>query len=238
MRSFVLLALTAALAASPGFAAQTYTVPVTVVPGSITFLNTQGLSAPFSEPFNFVLGDSQGTCTTSGTVSGQLVSGGIELQLDVTATGNGPCRADTNGTMEVEVVVPEFPGTVTMVWFERVPLTVNLPPAVGFTFGLVSQNSGSSDSTGGIFFLPYSTALLSRSPNQPLNEQNTGMIPLIPGDTVRIPFSLRLNTADSTAYSGTIRVRYELKVTVPEPTASLSLPIGVLTAFGLASRRG
>ena len=66
--------------------------------------------------------------------------------------------------------------------------------------------------------------------------------PLIPGDTVRmkVNFSFRFDgrVAPEQATIGDARVRFEFLVTLPEPSAALSLPIGALSLLGLASLRG
>jgi hypothetical protein len=48
--------------------------------------------------------------------------------------------------------------------------------------------------------------------------------------------AVRMN--DASSFVGTLRLRFEFLVTVPEPSASLGLQIGALTLFGLASLRG
>ena len=62
----------------------------------------------------------------------------------------------------------------------------------------------------------------------------------IPGDTLRIPISthLQFNAKSGSPTVGEIKVRYERKVTVPEPSAALSLPIGGLGLAGQAAMKG
>jgi hypothetical protein len=72
---------------------------------------------------------------------------------------------------------------------------------------------------------------------RPPTAQEVGMF-LIPGDTVRFPVQMTVNLGDGSAFTGTLRMRWEVLVTVPEPSAALSLPIGVLVLAGLASLKG
>ena len=62
----------------------------------------------------------------------------------------------------------------------------------------------------------------------------------IPGDTLTgqlsVEFRAFANIDDGVSGSG--RIRLELLTVVPEPSAALSLPIGVLCLAGLASMRG
>ncbi len=238
MRAF-LISLASMAWASSALAAQTYTVPVTVVPGSVQIDGTPGLSVPFSQPFTIVQGDITGNCTVSGTLSSQLVNGGLEVELNVTAIGNGPCRLSLPAQMTLQMEVPEFPGTVTMVRLERTRLIENLPTPVLVDFSLYGSQLASSSSVPDYFRIVDLSALYLRNGGSPTAEPiAASLIPLIPGDTVEMPILLQVRTEDTNAYSGTVRIRYEFKVTVPEPTASLSFPIGALTVFGLASRRG
>ncbi len=62
---------------------------------------------------------------------------------------------------------------------------------------------------------------------------------LIPGDTVRIPIAIGTvaEGSQTVATQGSFHARFVFRVTVPEPSASLSLPIGTLGLAGLESMR-
>jgi hypothetical protein len=59
----------------------------------------------------------------------------------------------------------------------------------------------------------------------------------LPGDTLRFPVRLDIEFQGIDTI-GDFQIRYEYRVTVPEPSASLSLPIGALTLAGLSMMKG
>lgn len=62
----------------------------------------------------------------------------------------------------------------------------------------------------------------------------------IPGDTMRFRAVVMISMRGSTAHpaQGVVRTRWEYRVTVPEPSGSLSLPLGMAGLAGLFVLRG
>ena len=58
----------------------------------------------------------------------------------------------------------------------------------------------------------------------------------VPGDTIEIPARIQFSIPDNSPAD--IRVRYEFLVTVPEPSAALSIPLGAAWLAGLAAMKG
>ncbi|MFO0691540.1 MAG: hypothetical protein U0900_22780 [Myxococcota bacterium] len=220
-------------------AAQTFKVPIVVVPGSVSIGSQTGRSLPLSHPFGFHFETSEGVCDVTGTIATQLVNQGLELQIDVNAAGTGgPCLLPEVETLTLRLTAPEFPGTATMVRLHAEVQTLTLPSNVVFRIGMSQREPATTSSEPGVFDLgSWSTVVSRNAPGSPVEPTGNRLTPLIPGDVVEIPVSLDLSAQDSASYSGTIRVRFEVRVTVPEPTASLSLPLGALTLLGLASLR-
>jgi hypothetical protein len=235
--------------AMPGFAAQTFTVPFTVVPGSVSVKNPQtGLFEPVSMPFSKVIQSNNPNCTFGlGTFSAEMVNGGIEVELEGTAVSNGvgDCGLSVNARLTVEFDVPELGGTVTM---RRIDTTAiegtfsELHTAFG-RFGVTDETTSSIP--GGKFSSGSGmSGAWKWSASGSSDESNYTLHPYVPGDTVQSPSQIGLSfagavPANGTATQGTIRIRYEFKTTyAPEPSAALSLPIGVLGLLGLASLRG
>jgi hypothetical protein len=223
--------------ALPGLAAQTFVVPITAVPGSV-FINMPdgqfpSQSLPFSQAFN------RPSCT--GTFSAAIVNNGIEVEFDVVAPGAG-CSESADFQANIEFVVPELGGTVTMVRVVVIPLTTDFPVIDTVSAEIGQGAPGSTSSVPGPFNVKFETPHWDWSRGQDDYPRMTGnpqnLVALIPGDTVLMPINTSLRTSDASSYVATIRMRYEFLVTVPEPSAALSLPIGVVTLFGLASLRG
>ena len=59
---------------------------------------------------------------------------------------------------------------------------------------------------------------------------------LIPGDRLVVDVQAQIEINGLT--NGDLRVRYELRVTVPEPSAALSIPLGAAWLAGLAAMKG
>jgi hypothetical protein len=228
--------------AMPGFAAQTFTVAITAVPGSVTG-TVSGVPLPTSLPFSAPIINIVGGCSVTGNFDAAIVNGGLEVELDITVTGTSCGSTKEEATLELEMVVPELGGTVTMVRLNTVPLVTNFPVIdIATSRGFAVSGEGVTTSVDGTWHAQFGTATWewdpahSEYPTPPLDLQR--MIPLIPGDTLRFPFAAELRMQDASSFVGTFRMRYEFLVTLPEPSAALSLPIGVVTLFGLASLRG
>ena len=106
----------------PAAAAQTFKVPITIVPGSVKFQPT-GDYTPITGPVpvafpvsrQVVGSTANGSCSAGLiTVTADIVDGGLEVSLNGYAAGGG-CRLGGSVSFEVEIQVPEFGGTTTMV---------------------------------------------------------------------------------------------------------------------------
>ena len=88
----LLLTLSVLALAMPALAAQTFTIPFTVVPGSVTVLDPQtGMYEPVTMPFSEVLQSNDANCSVGlGTFSAEIVNGSLEVELNGTAVAAGP----------------------------------------------------------------------------------------------------------------------------------------------------
>lgn len=238
---WLMSALVAHTWAAPALAADTYRVPVSAVPGSVLG-QVSGIPLPTSLPFSVPLFDIGGGCSATGTWTAEIVNGGLEVELDLAANGSG-CGGAAGVHLTFEMVIPELGGTVTMVRLNPLPLVTNFPVIDNArTSTNTAGGDGETSSVEGTFLMEFGSTTWAwhrgapSYPTPPTERQR--MVPLIPGDTVRFPFEASISMNDSSAFTGTLRMRYEFLVTVPEPSAALSLPIGALTLFGLASLRG
>ncbi len=228
----------------PAFAAETFKVPFTVVPGSAIFQTDGGTAFPISLPYSALI--SQSCDSGVGTFTIEEVNGGLELGLDGQAfPSTGACRLQGEVLLEIEVNVPEVGGSSTDVYM------VHTTPVFDFTqlstvLSLAAANSTNNVSTTlgpGVSFaagIGSQQTWSGPASNVVLEGSQIGLHPWIPGDTLRIPFTtlLQFNAISGSPTIGEIKVRYELKVTVPEPSAALSLPIGALTLAGLSMMKG
>lgn len=232
-------------------AAQTFKLPVTVVPGSVAFRPT-GSSAsqppvfsPTLLPVSFqVTGNS--TCSSSlVTVDVAVVDGGLEIGIAGSAAGVGTSTCSLGGDVEldVEVAVPELGGSATAVRL--------VPEVSSFSFSSLRRvavgiapiaGSGSTSSIPGLPFDEPNTAweLVWADGAGPTLTPAIRHFHWVPGDTLR--FRVRLSASmlgnNATSTSGSVRSRWEYRATVPEPSLGLSVPIGVLTLAWMASSRG
>ena len=242
MRS-LLMTLVVFAWAVPGLAAQTFTVPFTVVPGSVSVWNPQsGLFEPVTMPFSEVIQSNDPNCSFGlGTVSVEVINGGLEIELDGAAVSNGnTCGLLAKVELTIEVEVPELGGTATMIRWD-VTGVGNFSVLDRALSSLRIEAGPTSSIPGGLYYPgEFSSGLAWLELGEPAVRDNwvtPGIF--IPGDTLQLP--VRLNISFSSLIDptqGTARARYEFKITVPEPSAALSLPIGVLCLAGLASMRG
>jgi hypothetical protein len=253
-RCFALILVTGScLAPLTAFAADTYTLPYSVVPGTVVYHPavdpSYSVSLPFSlsfdpvDPFNCVSDSSSFLVSEEG--------GALQIAFDVfvSSAGTFDCELLGSFTMDVEVNVAELGGTSTDVRLEvSVPIfnfgEYYIVQSKLTTIGDVSSSALGPDRPYAVNFentsrwedTRFATPVFQSSPGVSLQ-------PLIPGDTVRIPLRIEILASGETGGGsdtiGDIRLRYELKVTYsPEPSAALSLPIGALGLIGLASLRG
>jgi len=200
-----------------------------------------GVPLPTSLPFSVPIINTNGSCSMTGTFVAEIVNGGLEVELDLSVNGT-TCWGSGSVDLELDMVIPELGGTATMVRLNLVPLVTNFP-VIGSVSGSSSMSgdgavTSSVDGNFKVQFGDIDWGWYAGSPSYPSLPSAQRMIPLIPGDTLRFPLQATLSMSDATSFSGTLRMRYEFLVTVPEPSATLSLPIGVLGVAGLAAMKG
>jgi hypothetical protein len=231
-------------------AAQTYSIPVTVVPGSVEFRPSGSSSAlpsvfsPVTLPVSEQVAGNSSCSEGLVTVDADVVDGGLEMGIGGATTGAGPATCSLGGELEldVEVQVPELGGTATSV--RLTPSVVNFDFAshrrVSIGIAPVSS-SGTTSSLPGLPFEEPSTSweLIWADGSGPTLSPPMRHFQWVPGDTlrfrVRVSASMFGNNGISTV--GNVRTRWTYRVTVPEPSAGLSIPLGVLTLTWLASPR-
>ena len=230
----LLLTLLVLAWAMPGLAATTSVVPITVVPGSVASVDHEFL--PDSLPFSIAIA-SNPSCSGTGTFSGELISDGVEVEVSITAPSGG-CRVGEEVQMIVEFEVPELGGTVTMVRVRATPI-VAFPIINEMTGEIIGGANASTSSVPGSFQADFTSRKLDfGNAATPTYRGVASLIALIPGDTVQIPIKILVDFQDGSPYVATLRIRYEFLVTVPEPSAALSLPIGAAWLAGLAGMKG
>lgn len=101
-------------------AAQTYKIPIVIVPGSVTFQG-QGDYSPVGPPVSVtfpiskqVTGVSPNCAAALVTVAAEVIDGGLELGINGYAAGPG-CDLGGEVVFEVEMQAPELGGTTTSV---------------------------------------------------------------------------------------------------------------------------
>lgn len=231
-------------------AAQTFKLPITVVPGSVEFRPTGSSAAqppiftPTPLPVSFQV---TGNSTCSGglvDVDVEVVDGGLEVGIagSAVAVGSSTCSLGGEVELDVEVAVPELGGTATAVRL--------VPEVVNSTFSSLRRisvgitpiaSSGTTSSISGLPFAEPDTAweLVWADGAGPTLTPAIRHFHWVPGDTLR--FRVRLSASmlgnNATSTSGSVRTRWEYRATVPEPSLGLSVPIGVLTLAWMAAPR-
>ena len=219
-------------------AAQTFTVPIQVVPGTVRILPNLPAGMPFS------LQVASAACPGSaGTFSAAVVNGGLEVEFSgsVFAGPENDCPIPSSATMEIELVVAEVGGTATMMRVDGVPVTGSFSSIYRANANISLGASATTSSTPARLFVESSGVDITwnSSGGPGILSGLTALQKWIPGDTVRLPVTVSVVPTAGVGQptQGTFRARWIFKVTVPEPGASLSLPIGALGLAGLATRR-
>lgn len=230
-----------------GVAAQTVGIPVAIVPGTaeIQFGQVPG-ATPIALPHSETFTSADPDCAFGqGTVSVGVVGGYVEVEIDgsaVASVGAGACDVFVIVQTEVEFLVPELGGTVTMARVEATPLVQNLSQPSFAQIAFHSSGGGTTSSYPGVFSANFSQTLewTLSGLEYVTGLGNLFMPSLIPGDTVQIPVQvvMHLRGEDGQPTIGTVRVRFRYVTTLPEPSAALMLPIGGLACIGLAKLRG
>jgi hypothetical protein len=240
--------LAALLLASPAFAAETYVVPITIVPGSLTFQPSgdaiSGGAIPATLPLGeMVEADSSSPACDFGLLefTAEIESGRLVVSINGDAVGTS-CLLGGSIAFDAEVVVPELGGTTTTV---RLVPVVERFEFVGFNLVEAEWNRQEVVSAT-IPEYPVGPAAEvklvwdGQADDPGLSSQSLLTEPWIPGDTIsfRTVVSLTMRGNSISDAQGLVRVRYEYRVTVPEPSAAISLPIGVGALLALSSMKG
>lgn len=264
MRRIVLLtAIT--LGAFPAAAQLQYVkAPVTienvvlVQPGVST---DQGVSVPFpaSEVIDLT---AHGECEqTPGLLQVNINQNVIEVALSAAAvsssggSGSGVCPVNPSLNFDVVIDVPTLGlGPASFVYlvaeangsFDSLSGVIGSGDA-GASLELFTNGRGSSTQVPGHFSVPFEDQRYRWLPpaSSPVLEDSqfgTRVMTMFPGDTVRVPVGVRLDmrSMPGSPTVGTISVQLEFRTRfpVPEPSASLSLPLGVAWLAGLSMMRG
>jgi len=241
MRASVVVALMFVIA-SPAIGAQSYTLPLSVVPGTARIGVSTQPDTPVAFPFSEFMQSS--TCTAAGTFSAEVINGGLEVQFSGSAfapSGGGSCQMRAQSVLQVEIHATELGGTATHVRLESTPMIGDFSSLAAAEARIGrGDDDATSSSVPGEFGIEFDAwhqwdQVAGLRPRIGV----TRPVPLVPGDTVRIPIDLEFIVTGNpgTPTQGTFRVRYEFKVTVPEPSASLSLPLGAGALMALARMR-
>jgi hypothetical protein len=248
------LAISLALCAAPHpAAAQAQSVKAPITIENLTFTTTgvtsQPVALPLSRPVNL-----EAPCGTFpyGTVSMSLVNNGIDLALDGAAF-NCPISATLRFDVVLEVPVV---GTDAVAFVALVPEAgeaslVNAPVVGGAKASALLSFALDGHPLSAELPVPMASDIPAvqldwRTDPTTLDASNvyTRMIPLIPGDRVRIPIVAKLvlkPAAGGGTVDGTISARFEFQTRLPLQVSglapSLSIPIGVMGLTGLALMR-
>jgi hypothetical protein len=238
----------------PASAAQTFKLPIVVVPGSLTFQG-QGDYAPAANPVPVtfptsrqVVGNTAGGACSAGlvTVDANIVDGGLEASVNGYATGPG-CTLGGELVFDVEMPVPEVGGSSTAVRREPSVQAFNFLDYADVTATFETEKASSATVPAFGFEGTTATALSWDGTVEPTNPPTSPTLSgyihsmhWIPGDTLRFKVRARILMRGNSGNpaQGNVKVRWEYLVTVPEPAAALSLPIGMAWLAGLSMTRG
>lgn len=205
---------------------------------------------PFTEPL-----PSNSECST-GAFSAEILNGDVlELRLDVVSiTANSSCSDHFFGEFDITVEIPQLGSAAAPMYLKPVSLT---PTTTALYSVRLSVETGPNDAAnsaklGRVVGLPFSYAEvswlgsgLSIQTNTSVGRSGQDSIiqSAVPGDslTFRIRVSAVVSASSSRPTQGTFVARFEFRElfpnTVPEPSASLSLPIGAGALLILAMAR-
>jgi hypothetical protein len=136
----------------PASAAQTYKIPIEIIPGSVTFepigdTTSAGQSIPTSFPTTQqVTGNAGACCSGSVAVVSEIVDGGIEIELSGFAGASG-CYLGGAVEFDAQIVSPELGGTSTTTLLVPEVQSFNVQNYAGLTSSfepLLTANNGSS----------------------------------------------------------------------------------------------
>lgn len=256
-RFFVTAFLVAAsVAAVPAQAATVIDVPLVIDPTSVVFgMNTNQIESatPATLPISVTFDGSE-CFNDQFTFSAQQI--GAEMEIEISGIGGSSsqvfnaCDVRTILAFDVTFTVPEFEGTTTTV-ARIVPEVLAYDDTtlsraqfrLGTVNGIYSQTLNAHDDVGRDRLDLGTLATVDFALGQGGGAAAATPLPLplslVPGDTAttRLVLINDLNGLDR-QIEASYRLRFALKVVVPEPAMSLSLPIGVGALAGLSVLRG
>ena len=238
-----LLSLAVLVAAARGEAAETLSVPFTIVPGSLMIYDLETDEyEPASLPHVWAAQQfSAIQCAAAqGTASIDVVDGGLEIELDgqVVTSSADPyynCNLFAQAKFTIEFVVPELGGTATMLNLHSTDIGGTFSVLERATSSIINITNSPLPVTSSFpdrrYFLDDFSSSITWTPSGSFGGFDLRLMPFIPGDTVqmeaRAGISFQGGNTPSPGTQGIARARHELVTTVPEPTAGLTLPIGV-----------
>jgi hypothetical protein len=182
----------------------------------------------------------------SGFIELEVVQDAIELNYDVTVPDGCSFVAMLNFDVVLEVPVL---GTESAAFVYLIAAAgpanfsiLNNSPGIHVTFKALRGGSSAQVEE------PFATVFGDRRHRWydiPTEMSTLGSDPvsvqtMFPGDTVRVPVELVIDATNQT--DGSLSTNYEFRtrfpIPAPEPSAALSLPIGVLGLAGLAAMKG
>ncbi|MBW1886366.1 MAG: hypothetical protein JRJ58_22765 [Deltaproteobacteria bacterium] len=210
--------------AMPTLAAQTLTVPLSVVTGSVALSPFAEPEFPVKMPLSQSIHSLGKNCTTTqGTVSAEVIRNGLEIELD--GETSSICTMEFTLKLTLELESPELGGTSTAVRLDAVPVVQTFVSVGAATVVLEPRNdaSASTSSIPGVFDVAgIRSELYVLGTSFHYGARPSGLETWVPGDTIRMPILVRMVFPDTSR--GTVRVRYQFLVTVPGPAAALGSP--------------
>jgi hypothetical protein len=220
----LLLTLSMLAWAIPALTAQTFTVPLSVVTGSVTLSPFAEPAFPVEMPLSESIQSLGKNCTTTqGTVSAQVIHDGLEIELD--GKTSSICTMKFTLKLTLELKSPELGVSSTAIRLEAVPIVQTFRSVGAATVVLEprSDASASTSSIPGVFDVAgIRSELFVLGTSFHYGTRPNGLETWVPGDTVRIPILIQMVFPDTS--SGTLRVRYRFLVTIPGPAAALGSP--------------
>lgn len=256
-RMLAVLLLTCSAIPGTALAATTITIPITVDPGSARFdANSTNLAetVPASFPINSTFGNAP--CTNE-TLSVSISQVGDEIEISATGVGDTnpslpqfSCEFEAIAAFDIDFTAPEFAGTATVVRLvpEVVAYTENVALESGSVrlyspTGLFSQTAQTREVATENATMAAVAIDLGQGGGVGATSGSSRAVALPPGDAasgqlaVQLSFSTPTGSPLTPAMDMSITIRLRVETVVPEPSAAMSLPVGMVTLASLAKLR-
>jgi hypothetical protein len=205
-----------------------------------------------TQPFLFtdVLVSVGAGCDDVGNVylSGRIVDGNtLEFTLEMDNPGQSGCNVNVDMTVAVTFPIVGGAGAHAYIDGESWANTLTQLDSGMYMHLSATQNYASEMLPGTITSGPFGKMIVNlvaqgftlEEIHEWESDRSQRINTFIPGDRITFPVTFRTS---STNLVGTVTTRFSFKVlfpqSVPEPSAALSLPIGVLGLAGLAAMKG